>query len=117
MSLAANDPRPKSVQAADELRGRITAGRYSDGRLPPSRRLAEDFGIAGETLNKALRMLVAEGLIFSAGNRGYFIATDEEDASDAKPDVVEDIKELRSQIQALAERVAHLEERAASGRA
>ena len=112
MSLAANDPRPKSVQAADELRRRITADRYSDGRLPPSRRLAEEFGIAGETLNKALRMLVTEGLIFSAGNRGYFIATDEDDA---KPDVVEDIKEIRSQIQALAERVAHLEERAASG--
>ena len=77
MSLAANDPRPKSVQAADELRRRIRDGRYPDGKLPPSRRLAEEFGIAGETLNKALRALASEGLIFSAGNRGYFVAVEQ----------------------------------------
>ncbi|MFF3877496.1 winged helix-turn-helix domain-containing protein [Streptomyces sp. NPDC001978] len=115
MSLAANDPRPKSVQAADELRRRIDDGRYPDGKLPPSRRLAEEFGIAGETMNKALRMLVAEDRIFSAGNRGYFIAANEGDRAGTKPDVVDDIKEIRSQIQALTERVAALEERTASG--
>ncbi|MFF4230083.1 winged helix-turn-helix domain-containing protein [Streptomyces sp. NPDC001820] len=115
MSLAANDPRPKSVQAADELRRRIDAGRYRDGKLPPSRRLAEEFGIAGETLNKALRVLVTEGRIFSAGNRGYFLTAGEDKGAGTKPDVVDDIKEIRSQIQALTERVAELEERAASG--
>ena len=103
------------MQAADELRRRIRDGRYPDGKLPPSRRLAEEFGIAGETLNKALRALASEGLIFSAGNRGYFVAASKGEGAGDKPDVVDDIKEIRSQIQALTERVAELEERAASG--
>jgi GntR family transcriptional regulator len=115
MTLAANDPRPKSVQAADTLRDRINDRRYPDGKLPPSRELAKEFGIAGETLAKALRILAAEGLIFSAGNRGFFIASDAASASERKPDVVEEIKEIRSQIQALSERVAALEERSTSG--
>ncbi|MGP4004017.1 winged helix-turn-helix domain-containing protein [Streptomyces sp. 8N706] len=115
MTLAANDPRPKSVQAADELRQRIEAGRYRDGKLPPSRKLAEEFGVAGETIGKALRILVSEGRIFSAGNRGYFVTTDDTSGTGGKPDIVEEIKEIRSQIQALTERVAALEEGPTSG--
>lgn len=115
MTLAANDPRPKSVQAADTLRDRINNRRYPDGKLPPSRELAKEFGIAGETVARALRILVAEGLIFSAGNRGFFITGDSERAPTDKPDVLEEIKEIRSQMQKLSERVAALEERSTAG--
>ncbi|MFG2194974.1 winged helix-turn-helix domain-containing protein [Streptomyces sp. NPDC048639] len=115
MSFAASDPRPKPVKVADEVRERIRSGVYPDGKLPTTRELAKEFGFAGQTVRDGLGVLVGEGLIFSAGNRGYFIAGDTDVSSARKPDVVEEIKEMRLQIQALTERVAALEEGTASG--
>jgi DNA-binding transcriptional regulator YhcF (GntR family) len=111
MSLDPNDSRPKSVQVADVLRAEIRAGKHAGGKLPPTRDLAKRFGIAGQTLSNGLRILVDEGLIFSAGNLGYFVTKADQDAVEAKPDVGEEIKELHSQIQALKQRVEALEER------
>ncbi|MBD3932524.1 winged helix-turn-helix transcriptional regulator [Streptomyces chumphonensis] len=105
------------MQVADVLRRRISEGRYADGRLPGTRELAREFGIAGQTVRDGLGILVAEGLIFSAGNRGYFVTAASAEAPSAKQDTTEEIKEIRSQIQALAERVAALEGRATSGSA
>ncbi|MDK1473277.1 winged helix-turn-helix domain-containing protein [Streptomyces sp. 549] len=113
MSLAANDPRPKPVQVADVLRRDITEGTYRDGRLPPTRELARMLGVAGQTVRDGLSILVDEGLIFSASNRGYFV-TAASAAPGPKQDTTEEIKEIRSQIQALTQRVAALEGRATS---
>lgn len=116
MSLAANDPRPKSVQAADALRGEIGPDRtYKPGdRLPPTRELAKKYGIAVQTLRNSLGVLVNEGLVFSSGNVGYFVSNDVERAS-KRGNVHEEIKEIHSEIRALADRVAALEERSRSG--
>lgn len=104
MSVATSDPRPKPVQVADTMRDRIKHGRYPSGRLPTSRELTNEFGYAGQTVRDGLAILSNEGLIFSAGNRGYFIATNnEEEDSEGIPDV-------QSQIRALEDRVAALEE-------
>jgi DNA-binding GntR family transcriptional regulator len=114
MSLDPNDSRPKSVQVADVLRDEIRAGKHGRGKLPPTRDLAKRFGVAGQTLSNGLRILVDEGLIFSAGNLGYFVAKTDQEAAGSKPDVGEEIKELHSQIQALTQRVEALEERSGS---
>jgi GntR family transcriptional regulator len=118
MSLAANDPRLPSEQVADQLRKRISGAGYPDGRLPSTRQLAADFGIATQTVRNGLRILVDEGLIFSAGNRGYFVAeATPMGSAGAVPTrgVREEIKEIHSTIKELAARVAALEESSRSG--
>lgn len=64
--------KPKYLQIADDLRGRIAAGEFkeSEGRLPPERALAE--GASLETVRKALSVLVAEGLITIRPGKGVF---------------------------------------------
>ncbi|MEU2873481.1 winged helix-turn-helix domain-containing protein [Streptomyces olivoreticuli] len=115
MSVVVSDPRPKPVKVADALRARIMDGKYPDGKLPTTRELAKEFGYASQTVRDGLGILIGEGLIFSAGNRGYFIAGETETPTARKPDVGEELKEMRLQIQALTERVAALEEGATSG--
>ncbi|WP_217621627.1 GntR family transcriptional regulator [Streptomyces lunaelactis] len=109
MSAVASDPRPKPVKVADAVRDRISAAKYPDGKLPTVRELSKEFGYAGQTVRDGLSILITEGRIFSAGNRGYFVAGDTQESLTRKPDVGEEIKEMRLQIQALAERVAALE--------
>ncbi|MFH9651507.1 GntR family transcriptional regulator [Streptomyces anulatus] len=108
MSGVSRDPRPKPVVLAHVMRGRIESGKYPDGKLPTTRELALEFGYAGQTVRDGLGILVREGLIFSAGNRGYFIG--KEEPLTRKTGVDEEIKEMRLQIQALTDRVKALEE-------
>ncbi len=108
MPLATDDPRPKSVQIADALREDIKRGRFAPGaKLPTRKELAARFEVASQTVQNGLDILRAEGLIFSAGNRGVFVSKDR-NPNEADTDV---ITELRSQVQELAERVTALEER------
>lgn len=79
-------------------------------RLPTQRELADRFGYAGQTVQNGLAMLRAEGVIESAGNLGNFVS-----GGGAQEGVSVEIKEIRSQIQALTERVAELESRSAAG--
>lgn len=74
-------------------------------RLPTQRELGERFGFAGQTIQNGLAMLRTEGVIVSAGNLGNFVSG----GAGAGVDVKDDIEEIRSQIQALTERVAALE--------
>ncbi|MFI5635110.1 GntR family transcriptional regulator [Streptomyces sp. NPDC051664] len=116
MSVVSRDPRPKPVVLAHVMRGRIESGKYPDGKLPTTRELAQEFGYAGQTVRDGLGLLVQEGLIFSAGNRGYFIAGDSEAPPTRKTSGVdEEIKKMRLQIQALTARVKALEEGSHSG--
>ncbi|WP_234326799.1 winged helix-turn-helix domain-containing protein [Streptomyces sp. NRRL S-337] len=99
-------PKPKAVQVADALREDIKKMKPGD-RLPSQRELMDRFGYASQTIQNGLAALRTEGLIVSAGNLGNFVS----DGSSANNDVHDDIEELRSQIQALTERVAALEGR------
>lgn len=99
------------MRLAEALRGRIRDGRYADGKLPTVKELMSEFGYAGQTVRDGMGLLISEGLVLSAGNRGYFVASGVADAP-RSVDVGEQIKEMRLQIQALAERVNVLEERA-----
>ena len=59
---------------ADALRQRVVSGKYgTEGRLPSLRMLAEQFGVAQDTMNKAVQRLQAEGLLSSASRKGVFV--------------------------------------------
>ncbi|MCW7946681.1 GntR family transcriptional regulator [Streptomyces hygroscopicus] len=98
------------MQVADALRDDIKKMKPGD-KLPSQRELMDRFGFASQTIQNGLAALRAEGLIVSAGNLGNFVG----DGSAPTGDVRDDIKEIRSQIQALVERVAALEGRSAPG--
>jgi GntR family transcriptional regulator len=112
MSLATDDPRPKSVQIADTLREEIERGVYKrGGRLPTRTELATRFAVASQTVQNGLDILRAEGRIFSAGNRGVFVSDDESPGDDIHSEIIE----MRSQIRTLNDRVTALEERSRPG--
>ncbi|WP_327272936.1 GntR family transcriptional regulator [Streptomyces sp. NBC_01224] len=103
-------PKPKSVQVADALREEVKKMQPGE-RLPTQRELMDRFGFAGQTIQNGLAILRTEGVIASAGNMGNFVSGGE------PGDKGDELKEIRSQIQALTERVAALEARSESGRA
>ncbi|MEV5907431.1 winged helix-turn-helix domain-containing protein [Streptomyces chartreusis] len=99
-------PKPKAVQVADALREDIKRMKPGD-KLPSQRELIDRFGYASQTIQNGLAMLRSEGLVVSAGNLGNFVG----DGTAPQSDVRDEINEIRSLIQALAERVEALEER------
>ncbi|TWV51477.1 winged helix-turn-helix transcriptional regulator [Streptomyces misionensis] len=98
------------MQVADALREDIKKMKPGE-KLPSQRELIERFGYASQTIQNGLAMLRSEGLVVSAGNLGNFVG----DGSAPTIDVREEINELRSLIQALAERVEALEARSTLG--
>lgn len=58
----------------DRLRETLASGRFPDqGRLPPERELAGEFGVSRSTLRSALGTLEAEGKIWRHVGRGTFV--------------------------------------------
>ncbi len=66
-----------SKQLADQVRERIEAGELVSGdRIPPTRQLAKDLGIARGTVTTAIEMLLAEGILEARIGSGTFVAAD-----------------------------------------
>ncbi|WP_425829631.1 winged helix-turn-helix domain-containing protein [Streptomyces fractus] len=103
-------PKPKAVQVADALREDIKRMKPGE-KIPSQRELMDRFGYASQTIQNGLAALRAEGLIVSAGNLGNFVS----DGSSPDSDVRDDIKEIRSQLQTLTERLEALETRSVPG--
>ena len=58
----------------ERLRDTLGSGRFPDqGRLPPERILAEEFGVSRSTLRTTLSVLEAEGKIWRHVGRGTFV--------------------------------------------
>jgi len=69
-------------QIAAILRGRIERGEYEPGqRLPSIMTLMQEYGVAHLTANKALRLLVAEGLAEMSPGRGFYVTGPPSDAA------------------------------------
>jgi len=65
---------PESRQLAGILRGKIVSGELAAGaQLPSIVRLAEEYGVATATVNKALRILKAESLVIGVAGHGTFV--------------------------------------------
>jgi DNA-binding GntR family transcriptional regulator len=61
-------------QVAAILRGRIESGEYRPAqRLPSINDLVQEYGVARLTANKALRLLVAEGLAELSPGMGFYV--------------------------------------------
>ncbi len=66
------------IQIAARLRQEILCGTYPPGcQIPPVRVIALDAGVNPNTVQKALSLLEAEGLLFTATTVGRFVTTDE----------------------------------------
>jgi GntR family transcriptional regulator / MocR family aminotransferase len=89
--FAADQSRQQAV--FDRLRQGILAGSLPGGaRLPPTRRLAEELGVARQTVVLAYERLAAEGYVRARTGSGTFVAEDLPDAAPepaAPPDAVE----------------------------
>lgn len=76
LSLSGRESGPIFMQIHDQIRARIAAGRIAPGtRLPSSRALAADLGLARATVVAAYEQLVAEGYAEARPGAGVF-ATD-----------------------------------------
>ena len=65
---------PLHVQISDFIRGEIEAGRLQPGsRLPPERRIADQFGVSLAPVRQALLALVAEGYLERRQGDGTFV--------------------------------------------
>ena len=110
--MTPNDPRPPYVQVADDLRAAIAAGRYAPGeRLPSNRDLAQEYGVALMTMQRALGALADEGHVALYKSRGTFVRSTEGDQQ-PRPTLdglAQEVRELRETIQSLGARVAELE--------
>jgi len=105
MKVNEADPRPPYSQVADALRQAIHSGELTPGtRLPSGRELAQRFGVALMTAQKAIDVLRAENLVRSHRGRGVFVTDGQEPPED-------DLSTLRADLSALMERVAKLERR------
>jgi DNA-binding GntR family transcriptional regulator len=70
------DPRAY-IQIANMLRHRIADGTYRPGQpLPSLTVLQNELGHARQTISKAMRLLVREGLIYRPAGFEYYAGTD-----------------------------------------
>jgi len=70
---------PVYIQLAGILRGQIERGELAPRRPVPSKRtLKEQYGIAGGTVDKAMDLLRAEGLVKTVPGRGIYVTAPEE---------------------------------------
>ncbi len=76
MNLAIDPTHPEApyAQVREQIRGRIRSGALKPGtRLPTVRRLAEDLGLATNTVARAYRELEALGEIETRGRAGSVV--------------------------------------------
>lgn len=64
----------RALDAAAEIRARISRGELAPGERVPEARLAESLGVSRNTLREAFRSLSEEGLITQIPNRGACVA-------------------------------------------
>jgi len=60
------------MRVADAIAARIEAGEFTH-RLPAERDLAEDFGVAYQTVRRSMEILRDRGLIITRQGRGTFV--------------------------------------------
>jgi DNA-binding FadR family transcriptional regulator len=72
--MATNGQSTRLQSVTEELRNQIASGGWPAGRqVPPERALAEQFGLARNTLRRVLKLLEDEGLLERHVGRGTFV--------------------------------------------
>jgi DNA-binding GntR family transcriptional regulator len=73
--FSVDSPTPIYVRVADWIESRIKSGELRSGsRLPPERELAQDTGVAYDTIRRAAVLLRERGLIITVHGRGTYVA-------------------------------------------
>jgi len=66
-------PEPSYKQLADQLRDAISSGEISPGEaLPSLSQMVTETGLSMSTVQRAVRVLVGEGLVVGVPGRGLF---------------------------------------------
>src|SRR5687768_3677037 len=120
MGLKVDDSRAPYLQMADDLRQAIRSGSLGPGdRLPSTRELMEQYGVANMTVQNALRVLRDEGLIYGVPGRGSYVRSEVSQAGPAaegeahSPEYVAILHQLGAmtdELQRIADRVTQLEQ-------
>ena len=74
---------PYYLQLKDILKALIQSGDLKEGRIPPVRQLAREYGVSINTALRAYESLRREGLVAGAVGRGTFVTTHRGDAAAA----------------------------------
>lgn len=117
-----NDSRPPYLVVADRLRSRIAAGEFGpDAQLPTGKELANQYGVAPNTVLSAIRLLRDEGLVYSQQGRGTFVHVGaiEDLRAAASPefrDLSAKLDDVMQALQDLGDRVTALERTAQPSR-
>ncbi len=65
---------PSYRQLADQIRAAIASGEYApDDPIPSLRQLTGQTGLAQATVQHAIRILVADGVVYTVSGRGTFV--------------------------------------------
>jgi DNA-binding FadR family transcriptional regulator len=73
-------PRLVASDIAGALRKRISSGEWADlGRMPPERDLASEFGVARNTIRRAVSLLQEDGTVTKQTGRGTFLQPESQD--------------------------------------
>ena len=111
VALDPDDSRPAYQQVADKLRADIAEGRVAPGeQLPTQRELADEYGVATETVKRALRELQAEGVIVSRQGKGSYVSSQAAGRA-TETNGAGDLEELRKAVADLSRRLELVERR------
>jgi GntR family transcriptional regulator len=79
VSIDRDGPSPVYLQLAAILRARIESGELPPGRRVPSETtLMQEYGLARETVRKAVRVLRDEGLVQIVQGRGAYVLPEDQ---------------------------------------
>ncbi len=102
-SKASNKSADANAAAVGQVRAFIDAGDIAaDGRLPPERVLAEEFGVSRRAIRYALDLLEAEGRIRRQQGKGTFVC----DARAGAIDLSRELAKLTNPVDTLEARMA-----------
>ena len=62
------------IQVANDIATRIEVGEITH-KLPAERQLAEEYGVAYQTVRRSMKLLRDQGLIITRQGRGTFVAS------------------------------------------
>lgn len=108
MSLMRDEAVQPFQRIIQGVRKKVATGKYSPGdKLPSTRELADEYGVAPGTVQRALSELRTAGVIYSHQGRGSFVA---DTASGADNDTTaRAIANLEARVAELTERLDKIE--------
>jgi DNA-binding GntR family transcriptional regulator len=108
MSLMSNEAVQPYQRILQDVRAKIRSGQLTAGtKLPSTRELAEEYGVAAGTVQRALTELRTAGLIYSHQGRGSFITDTATESSEDS--TVSALRALEEQVADLAARLEKIE--------